>query len=89
MASGPVSWLALRYGEEVLLMGFGIRNALENSSERVGEEERRDQFHCINIRGMSHVSYNCGTDAHPPRPLSMKMHTGTLITISKSGYCWE
>ena len=34
------SWLALRYDEEILLIGFGIGNALENSGEGVGQEER-------------------------------------------------
>ncbi len=36
----------VRYYEKILLVGFGIRDPLQNSSEWVGYQEGSDEFHC-------------------------------------------
>ena len=40
-----VEYFVLRYYEKILLVWFGIRNALQDSSERVGQQEREDELY--------------------------------------------
>lgn len=39
-----------RYNEQILLIWFAIRDSLKNSSQRIGQKERGDEFHLIKFR---------------------------------------